>query len=481
MIKKINILICLFAATIICCAQKNNNSDLPKRAVISGVIQHLELNPSTKEVSVEVRDYRDRNTSFTSTINNDGTFKIELTLYATQDIESSIFGKLLLHPGDSIFVKLDFRDDSYAEFSGDRSIDNTLLHKFLLKNDDETYYTKNKIDIYSYKAYCDSLYERDLAEFDEFSKKEKPSEEVALWIENQMKIKYYGSILSYPNYYFQWYDKGAYTNWVDSTQFLTRVENEFGNYGNVCMNSEFYELFENYFDRKYSSSEGDEVNINLNISESLDTTNFQQIEVAYVNYIALCSGNTGMFDCSIDLSDSTIYMKDIIYSVIKQPFIRQPLFDFYNVIKSNTDNPHYATDAVLEKMDVQGRDFLDSIISSNKGKVLFVDLWATWCGPCLEGMKASKDIMPGYADKDVEFIFICVSSNKDAWKSTLSKLRIGGKHYFCNEIQSTDIRNALNVKGVPHYLLINKQGNIVDPDCLDLKQSRDRIDKLLNN
>lgn len=74
-------------------------------------------------------------------------------------------------------------------------------------------------------------------------------------------------------------------------------------------------------------------------------------------------------------------------------------------------------------MGVNGKNLLDSIIHENKGKVLFVDLWATWCGPCLNGMKTAKEIMPRYKNKEIEFIFLCVNSTEENWKGTLSKYK----------------------------------------------------------
>jgi hypothetical protein len=98
-------------------------------------------------------------------------------------------------------------------------------------------------------------------------------------------------------------------------------------------------------------------------------------------------------------------------------------------------------------------------------------------------MKASKEIMPQYKNKEIEFIFICVSSTDENWKTNLSRLQIGGKHYFCNQEQSGAIRRGLSVKGIPHYLIIDKEGFIVETDCsgLEHQATRNRIEKLLTD
>ncbi len=448
-------------------------TDLPIRTVICGKIKNTDVYPNAKEISVEVRDFRDINTVFSSPINSDGTFQIELSLYAIQDVESKLFDKLFLHPGDSIFINLDFKDRSYAQFSGDRSKENEVLHHLW----DCDYSISEEMDIKTYKGYCDSLYSIYWDQFNEL-KKENLSSEFTLWIENQIKIDYYEALLIYPNCYYVWCDYKVHEEWMDSTLFLKSIEDEFENYGNTVINSEFYEFIEEYFGKKHLDSEEKETTLICDFSEY--RTNLQKIELAFMLYTMLCQNEIVLFDYSTEVADSTIYIKDEIYSAISIPSIREPLFEFYQVLKGNEDNSHYFTDAILNKMDVDGSNLLDSIISGNRGKVLFVDLWATYCGPCLEGMKESKEIMPKYADKDIEFIFICIETTEEAWKSRLSQMEIGGQHYICNKTESEAIRKAIGADGIPHYLLINKQGDIVNPDCSDLNESQDRIDKLLD-
>lgn len=472
-------LIFLLSLTILAGCQSNKEKDiiddLPKRTIISGKIFNLEVYPNTKEIFAEVVDFRDRKTVFKDSINADGTFKIELSLYNAQDIKLSlVLEKLILYPGDSIFINFDFNDLSYANFSGDRSKENKDLHDFYWNYPVSGFYSREKMDIPDFKKYCDSIKTVAFNHLNGFIKKTKPSLEIQEWIKNQINIKYYTAILSYPNFKFSWLNKESYYEWIEMTGFLRNVENNIDLTQSV-FNSDAYDMISYYHsvflnlyvikeNRSYVHEELDSI-----ISKHTDET-LKQFVLGQSFYRFLC-GN------SVSVVDS---YKHIFDNHIKIPFIKEPLNDYYQNSKQNIENPQMASDAILTKMGVNGKNLLDSIIHENKGKVLFVDLWATWCGPCLNGMKTAKEIMPRYKDKDIEFIFLCVNSSEENWRGILSKYKVGGKHYYCDNEQSKDIRSALGVEGIPHYMIINKNGHIVQTKSSDLKNSQGIIDKLLN-
>jgi len=454
--------------------KKDIIDDLPKRTIVSGKIFNLDVYPNTKEIFAEVVDFRDRKTVFKDSINADGTFTIELSLYNAQDIKLSlVLEKLILYPGDSIFINFDFKDLSYARFSGDRSKVNKDLHDFYWNYSISGFYSKEEMEIPDFKKYCDSIKNDAFNQIDLFIKKANPSIELQKWLKNQINIKYFTAILSYPNRKGLFGDK-SYYEWIEMTGFLENVEHVIDLTQSV-FNSDAYDMVSYYHsvfmdlyvikENKFDSySELESI-----ISKHTDET-FKQFVLGQSFYRSLCAN----YIMSVD------YHKDIFDDEIKNPLIKEALNDYYQNSKQNIENPKIASDAILSKMGVNGKNLLDSIIDENKGKVLFVDLWATWCGPCLNGMKTAKEIMPRYKNKDIEFIFLCVNSTAENWKGTLSKFKIGGKHYYCDNEQSKDIRRALGVEGIPHYMIINKNGHIVQTESPDLKNSQGIIDQLLN-
>jgi thiol-disulfide isomerase/thioredoxin len=109
---------------------------------------------------------------------------------------------------------------------------------------------------------------------------------------------------------------------------------------------------------------------------------------------------------------------------------------------------------------------IDSITSTFKNKVIYMDFWEPTCGPCLEEMNASKEIQAIYKGRDVVFLFLCRWCPEDAWRATIAKRQLTGSHILLNSDQSNVLSSKLGISGVPHYTLIDKQGYIVMKDAI---------------
>ncbi|MES2807907.1 MAG: TlpA disulfide reductase family protein [Bacteroidota bacterium] len=119
-------------------------------------------------------------------------------------------------------------------------------------------------------------------------------------------------------------------------------------------------------------------------------------------------------------------------------------------------------------------------LSSLKGKVVYVDIWATWCGPCLDEMPKLEEIKARYKDNP-NVVFLSLSIDDDtqipAWKNNVSKRNANGYQWQINRIKLS----AYNVTTIPRSLLIDKDFKMASmaapmPSAKDLGAT---IDKLL--
>ncbi|WP_126246530.1 TlpA family protein disulfide reductase [Chitinophaga rhizosphaerae] len=104
-------------------------------------------------------------------------------------------------------------------------------------------------------------------------------------------------------------------------------------------------------------------------------------------------------------------------------------------------------------------------LSDFKGKVVLVDVWATWCGPCkgeIPHLKALEKEMHG---KDVLFLSVSVDEQKDhqKWKDFVASQQLGGVQLFASGW--SDIAKFYDIKGIPRFMVFDKQGNIVTTDA----------------
>lgn len=98
-----------------------------------------------------------------------------------------------------------------------------------------------------------------------------------------------------------------------------------------------------------------------------------------------------------------------------------------------------------------------------KGKYVYIDVWATWCGPCIAEIPSLKKIEKAYHNKNIEFVSISIDEKKDydAWKKMIVDRELGGVQLYAdNNWKSAWVEEYL-IKGIPKFILLDPAGNIV--------------------
>lgn len=122
--------------------------------------------------------------------------------------------------------------------------------------------------------------------------------------------------------------------------------------------------------------------------------------------------------------------------------------------------------------------YLEDIVKDNSGKVIFLNFWASWCGPCLKSMPALNKLKKEF--NSVVFIDLSTEDKFDEWVSSKAYSvmnKVPHNYIIINPYLSNFLKEN-HVDFIPRYMLIDKNGHLVHDDIQDI--SGDEIKKLLN-
>ena len=106
----------------------------------------------------------------------------------------------------------------------------------------------------------------------------------------------------------------------------------------------------------------------------------------------------------------------------------------------------------------------EAIMAKYEGKVIYVDFWATWCGPCRSEMKKIAPFKEEMKDKEVAFVYISAPSSPiGTYENMIPTIK--GEHYRVSQEEWDALKKRFNITGIPHFAMVNKSGQVVSDDA----------------
>ena len=99
------------------------------------------------------------------------------------------------------------------------------------------------------------------------------------------------------------------------------------------------------------------------------------------------------------------------------------------------------------------------VLEKHKGKVLVIEIWASWCSDCVKAMPKVKELQTG--NPNVDYIFISMDKTADKWKAGIEKHELSGDHYMANDGMKGVFGSAIDLDWIPRYIIVDKKGKIV--------------------
>lgn len=115
--------------------------------------------------------------------------------------------------------------------------------------------------------------------------------------------------------------------------------------------------------------------------------------------------------------------------------------------------------AHMDIKEVSNADLYTALVRKYRGKVVLIDIWATWCAPCRVANKEMKPLKEEWKDKNIAFVYIAgENSPQDLWKKMIAD--IDGEHHRLTKNQYDYLMESFNTQGVPTYIIVDKNGSV---------------------
>ncbi len=145
------------------------------------------------------------------------------------------------------------------------------------------------------------------------------------------------------------------------------------------------------------------------------------------------------------------------------------------VIANHNLDDTVTDDLRLERLDGSATT-LSSLLSKYKGKVVYVDFWASWCGPCIRLFPASKEAEKKF-HSNVIFLYLSKDEERERWSNATPKHGIGTSetNFIITNLRTSKFLQDLQIQAIPRYLVFDRNGTLIhknapDPSNKDLEK-----------
>ncbi len=467
------LILSIFFITISC--MQKNTFDEKKQVVVTGKVH--QYNGENAKLYFNYSQPGVKHSRELLEIDSAGNFEYRIKGYIPLDamiLERNTFANInfIYHPGDSIHLEFEPNTKQISllktvKFSGDGAKTNNQLINFQILREVNNlgYGAINPTESYKkppvdFILEMNSVKEQQLNIYKKFIEDYSPTKEAKNWAGLFALETYFHFLDDYgyeqknlPDNYYN-YNKEILPLTFDKLICWKILARRINRYHSTIVKPKMIQHFASQMEAiKAGTINVDSLMINFIYN---NTSNSLLMQLSIANYY------TTQF--SANIISGYEKNQELINTKLDYSFIQEPLQVKYQNVFDFLNKPNDLTGVLLKKMEnTPINETFIKILEENKGKVVLLDCWAAWCGPCKKAMADSKKLMKKFEEKDVSFVYVCIESEEKIWKRLLSEFQLdGGQHYLMNREQSKFFRDILKVDGVPCYFLINKKGKLIE-------------------
>ncbi|UOK42020.1 MULTISPECIES: TlpA family protein disulfide reductase [Flavobacterium] len=122
---------------------------------------------------------------------------------------------------------------------------------------------------------------------------------------------------------------------------------------------------------------------------------------------------------------------------------------------------------ISPKFDYENFKGGKTTLESLKGKYVYIDVWATWCGPCRREIPSLQKVEEQYHGKNIEFVSLSIDTKKDyeKWRKFVEEKKLGGVQLIADNDWNSKFVQDYAIEGIPRFILVDPKGNIISADA----------------
>lgn len=355
--------------------------------------------------------------------------------------------------GDKVNLTYNSKNlDSTLVFTGDNSITNLYLSKSKnaaddLKMDTKVLYQKNETDFKNHVAQVKQNQDDFLYNFnglsEDFIKSEKAN----------INYKYLNSLSRYELYH-GFYNKNRAFKASDTINNELKGM-EYGNLNDYIFSGAYRSLTEsNYRDKAIELTKTDTtITSDVAYFKAISTIENEEIR----NHLAYNDAKYGI-TYTDNLEDYYAMFSKISTNEINNKKIDED-YKKLKALAKGSPSPKF----VDYENNAGGNTSLDDL----KGKYVYIDVWATWCGPCIREIPSLKKLEKEYHGRNIDFVSISIDKMKDhgKWGEMIKTKELGGVQLFADNDWNSKFIKDYMIKGIPRFILLDPEGNIVSSNA----------------